>query len=219
MALYVIATPIGDIGDLSVRAREILARVDLVIGEEAKPTRRLLSAAGLSQKPIELLNEHSGVDDIAALSRMCVDQEVALVSDCGTPGFCDPGAELVAACRQSKVAVISVAGPSSLMSFISVLGVRISSFVFWGFLPLDKILRSQSLRALALEKRGVFLIETPYRFRRLLEELSVAVGARSLIVGLNLSCPDEMVVRGRASEILAMDLPPKPEFLIYLEGV
>ena len=217
MPLYVIATPIGEIGDLSPRAREILSRVNLVIGEEAKPARRLLSAAQLEQRPLELLNEHSDPSELQRLVDLCRHQEVALVADCGTPGFCDPGADLVAACRTHGISVRSVPGPSSLMAFISVLGRRLEQFVFWGFLPREPQARVQNLKSLAQERRPVFLIETPYRLGRLLEELHVHLPQHHLILGLELSTGSEQILEGHAEQLKALVAGKKAEFLLFIE--
>lgn len=217
MPVYVIATPIGDMSDLSPRAREILTRVTLVIGEEAKPTRQMLSAAGLSQRPLELLNEHSSPEDLKRLVELCRNQEVALVSDCGTPAFCDPGADLVAACRRNKIPVHSIPGPSSLMAFLSVLGRRLDQFVFWGFLPRDPEARLKSLKALAQERRPAFVIETPYRLTRLLDEFSQHLPRHQLVLGLELSTANEQILEGRADQLKPLVAGKKAEFLLYIE--
>jgi 16S rRNA (cytidine1402-2'-O)-methyltransferase len=216
MSLFVVATPIGSIQDLSPRARAILAQAELVIGEEAKPARRLLSQAGLAQRPLELLNEHSTAQDVARLTQLCREQMVALVSDCGTPGFCDPGAELVASCRRSGIRVQSVPGPSSLMAMLSVLGCRLQHFVFWGFLPRGHDERASALKGLAREKRPVFLLETPYRLARLLEDLEWAMPQRQLVIGIELSTENERLFSGRATELKKVEWPQKPEFVVFL---
>jgi len=218
MSLYVIATPIGEISDLSPRAREILSRVSVVIGEEAKPTRQMLSAAGVGQRPLELLNEHTcAPQDLERLVEMCAKQDVALVSDCGTPGFCDPGSDLVAACRQRGIHVRSVPGPSSLMAFISILGRRLDRFVFWGFLPRDPTARVQSLKALSQERRPVFVIETPYRLTRLMDEFAQHLPRHHLVLGLELSTENEQILEGRAEQLRPRIDGKKAEFLVFVE--
>src|SRR5688572_5468117 len=104
MALYVVATPIGNSKDITLRALEILKSAELIIGEEMKVLRQILKNAGVQAPQAETLNEHSTTKDIEFFVGECRDKTVALVSDCGTPGFCDPGADLVKACRKAGVA-------------------------------------------------------------------------------------------------------------------
>ena len=115
MSLTLVAVPIGNIGDITLRALETLKAADLYIGEERKPMFRLLKELGVeTPKNYELLNEHSEKNDIKNLAALCKDQKAVLVTDCGTPGFSDPGAELVNECRKMGIEVTSNPGPSSL---------------------------------------------------------------------------------------------------------
>ncbi len=216
MPLFVVATPIGDPEDLSPRAQRILIEADLIVGEEAKPTRRLLAPFGLQAKTIELLNEHSTAEDVQMLVEHCRSMRVALVTDCGTPGFCDPGAELVAACRSQGIPVHSAPGPSSLMTFLSLTGLRLDQFVFFGFLPRRPPERLTELKRLAQEQRAVVLMETPYRVHQLIDELSEHLPERPLMLGLDLSTTLERIVEGRPRAIKKMQLPPKPECVLML---
>ena len=117
MSLSVIATPIGNLGDISYRSVEILKAADLIIGEERKVVSKLIKHLSLGRKEIELLNEHSDQEDLDFLLNECRIKTIALVSDCGTPGFCDPGALLVKACRKAGIKIDILPGASSLMSF------------------------------------------------------------------------------------------------------
>lgn len=203
MALFVVATPIGNDRDFTLRALDVLKAADLVIGEELKALRPLLKAAGVQAPRLEQLNEHSTAEDIRFLVGECAAKSVALVSDCGTPGFCDPGADLVKACRSAGVAVHGVPGPSSLMALLSVAGVRVDSFLFAGFLPAKSEMRVKELKSLAREKRPVILLETPYRLGRLLDDLAEHFADRMCVVGLNLTGDGERVVEGRGRELKA----------------
>src|SRR5437868_15076635 len=120
--LYVVATPIGDTSEISLRALEILKSAEVIICESTKEASKLLRAHGITGKTYELLNEHTTPDEVKALCEICANKNVALVSDCGTPGFCDPGAHLVKLCRQKKILVKSVLGPSALMGLLSLSG-------------------------------------------------------------------------------------------------
>src|SRR5690606_7703502 len=116
MSLNVVATPIGPLDDITLRALQCLKDADLVIGEERKVTLQRLKHWGLLPKPIRLLNEHTEPDEVEELADLCRTQNVALISDCGTPGFCDPGADLVRLCREKKIEIRALPGASSLLS-------------------------------------------------------------------------------------------------------
>lgn len=216
MALYVIATPIGNSKDFTLRALEILKNADLIIGEELKVLRQILKAAGVQAKEMECLNEHSDAKDLAFLTDECKAKTVALVSDCGTPGFCDPGALLVKSCRDSKIDVHAVPGPSSLMALLSVCGERVDEFVFKGFLPAKMEERSKSWASLKKEGRPLILMETPYRLRKFLEDLGEHFPQRLCVLGLNLTQEGERVVRaqGKAMSSLVPESEGEPIVLI-----
>lgn len=218
MSLYVVATPIGNSDDLSPRARQILASADLILGEEHRVTSTLLKALGIPNKEIDLLNEHSTEKDIKELVKKCRDQRVALISDCGTPGFCDPGAELVGLCRAQKIAIHSIPGPSSLMAFLSVCGVRLDQFQFLGFLPAKGELRTPALKKLSRENQSTILMDTPYRLGRLLEELAGIFPKRKATIGMNLSKTEERIESGTLRELSDLLKNEKAEFLILLHS-
>lgn len=217
MALYVVATPIGNNKDFSLRAIEILREADLVVGEETKALRQILKAAGVQAKAMDQLNEHSDKKDIEFLTGEARDKMVALVSDCGTPGFADPGAELVAACRRGGVQIYSVPGASSLMALLSIAGYRLDEFLFAGFLPAKADEREARLKELQKEKRAFILLETPYRAKKLSEDLGQHFADRRCVLGLNLTQDDELVLTGLGREIAAAQVTmenPEPIVLI-----
>lgn len=215
MPLTIVATPIGHPEDITIRAKSILEKAEIVIGEEAKPTRRLLKSIDVPpQKPIELLNEHSDQERIQELAKLCQQQEVALVSDCGTPGFCDPGADLVKACRQKQVPVTSAPGPSSLMTFLSLCGERLDRFWFEGFLPANTEMRLQRLTQLQKMKSTLILMDTPYRLKKTLENCVKQFPNRKLVLGTNLSKENEQFLSGSASQVLSQLNEEKAEFVM-----
>ena len=201
MPLFVIATPIGNPKDITLHAVEALKAADLVIGEELKVLRQILKNAGVQAPKMEQLNEHSTADDIDFFVGECREKNVALVSDCGTPGFCDPGALLVKACRDQNIRVIAAPGPSSLMALLSVSGERVDEFLFRGFLPAKNEERASALRTLASEKRAVILMDTPYRLQKLMADIAATFPRRNCVVGINLTQEIELVVRGKGSEL------------------
>lgn len=202
MALFVVATPIGNALDFSLRALETLRNADLIIGEELKVLRQTLKAAGVQGTPLEQLNEHSTDQDIEHFVSECKTKTVALVSDCGTPGFCDPGADLVAACAAAGVTVKPVPGTSSLMCLLSVCGIRVDQFLFYGFLPNKAELRTQALENLQRETRPFVVMETPYRAGKFVEDLARTFPNHFCVLGLDLTGENEKLVRGRCRDLL-----------------
>ena len=203
MALFVVATPIGNAADFSSRALTTLREADLIIGEELKVLRQTLKSAGINGIPLEQLNEHSRTADITHFVEECSARKVALVSDCGTPGFCDPGAELVAACALAGVEVRPVPGASSLMTLLSVCGVRLERFLFYGFLPAKNELRLAALAALKKENHPFVLLETPYRCARIMDEIATFFPNHFCAVGLDLTGDKERVLRLKGHQLAA----------------
>ena len=214
MPLYVVATPIGNQEDLSPRAIKTLSDCNVIIGEEFREASTLLKHHGLTGKTLEQLNEHSSPEDLKPLVEMCRIQNVALISDCGTPGFCDPGAELVAACRSQGIKIIAVPGVSSLTTFLSLCGQRLNEFYFRGFLPANRDARASALKLLKNDSRAVILMDTPYRLSRLLQELAALMPERQATLGMNFTSDNE-AVRVNTLKNLANDFTDcKAEFLL-----
>lgn len=215
MSLYIVATPIGCDQDLSERARHILTDADMIIGEEPKEARKLLKQLGLLAKPCEFLNEHSKEDDLLELLEHCKTKKVALISDCGTPGFCDPGADLVKLCRKKNISVHPIPGVSSLMTFLSVSGEKLEQFWFRGFLPRDREQRKRAIQEVLKSKIPVVVMDTPYRLQALAKDLTAADPLRKSFWGLDLTTEQEQLVAGTMKECLAK-LPEEAEFLVLI---
>lgn len=216
MSLSVIATPIGDAKDISYRAVETLRDADVVIGEEFKEVSKLLKGLDIKGKLLEVLNEHSKPEDVEALLKLCLEKKVALVSDCGTPGFCDPGAALIQLCRKNNVEVRTLPGASALMGLLSLSGERINQFIFRGFLPAENEARAAEIKKLKTEKRAVILMDTPYRLKKLLTELSEAMPARRALLTCDLTQETEVVVEGLVKDLSSKLVKEKAEFMLLL---
>ncbi|MGE9743341.1 16S rRNA (cytidine(1402)-2'-O)-methyltransferase [Bdellovibrio bacteriovorus] len=217
--LYVVATPIGDVSEISLRALEILKNCDVVICESTKEASKLLRAHGITGKSYEVLDEHSTPEDKAALVPLCAEKTVALVSDCGTPGFCDPGADLVRLCRQKNVPVKSVLGASALMGLLSLSGQRIDEFVFRGFLPAENEARARALKDLTKEKRAIILMDTPYRLKKTLNDMKEHFAQRRFLLTLNLSQEEEIVLEGPIDKLIGGLKADKAEFMLLVYPV
>jgi 16S rRNA (cytidine1402-2'-O)-methyltransferase len=219
--LYLVATPIGNYDDITFRAINILKAADLLIYEERREGERLMRHFGI-EKPVETLNEHNeaaGSHNI--LQHLKAGKNVALVSDCGTPVFSDPGQVLVQKAVALGIRVIPIPGASSLMPALTVSGFSIDQFLFYGWLSPKKERRRTELRALQQERRTIVLMDTPYRLIPLLRDLAEAFGTtRRLCIALNLTMPDERMMYGTAPELhsACAAAGTKGEFVIVIEG-
>ena len=195
--LAVISTPIGNLGDLSPRAREELAAAELVAAEDTRRTGQLLTTLGLS-RPLVSLHEHNEGERIAELlERLCAGARIALVSDAGTPLLSDPGFELVRRVAQEGVTIVAVPGPSAITAALSIAGLPTERFSFEGFLPARLAERRTRLGELAAETRTLVFFEAPHRIAECLEDMSAAFGAeRRAAVARELTKVYETVYRG-----------------------
>lgn len=214
-SLYVVATPIGNLADISLRALHVLARVDVVACEDTRHTQQLLRAYGLDRPGSQLLALHQHNEAEAArhvLERLGQGQRVAYVSDAGTPAISDPGARLVAAVRQAGFRVMPLPGASSVTTALSASGMTGDhGFVFAGFLPSKATERQLAVQHLAQESRAVVLLEAPHRIEALAQALAV-LGQRPITLGRELTKQFEQIETLPAQDLSAW-LAEKPERL------
>lgn len=216
--LYIVATPLGHPDDISLRALKILKECEVVICESTKETSKLLRHHGITGKKYEVLDEHTRQDELPKLIELCKAQSCALVSDCGTPGFCDPGADLVQACRHRGIDTKIIPGPSSLAALLSISGVKTSEFLFVGFVPAESEARENRWRDLAQEKRALVVMDTPYRLTKTLEDLTRHLPKRKCILALDISLDSETVLEGSAATLLQALRGQKAEFIIFVRA-
>ncbi len=196
-ALYVVATPIGNLGDMSQRAREVLAAVDRVAAEDTRHSGRLLSHFGIAT-PLMSLHEHNEAQRTETiLARLAAGEAVALISDAGTPLISDPGFVLVRAVRAAGFTVLAVPGPSALVAALSIAGLPTDRFVFEGFLPAKAGARRTRLEAVAREPRTLVFYESPRRVADTLAVMIDVFGAeREAVLARELTKQHESVTGG-----------------------
>ncbi len=216
--LSIVATPIGNPADITLRAIEVLKTVDAVVCEEAKPGSTLLKRLGIIDKELVLLNEHNEAEMAAdLLMRLLNGESMALISDCGTPVFADPGAYLIQLAASSGVKVVPVPGASSLMAALSVLDFKVGQFYFGGFLSREPELRRKELARLRGMKVPVLLMDTPYRLKALLEDVSKVFGRQVYVtVAFDLTMPTESIMRGGAADVIRQVGSRKGEFILIV---
>lgn len=202
--LYVVATPIGNLGDITRRAVEVLSAVDLVAAEDTRHTRRLLQHLGID-RPLLSLHEHNERERMhALLERLRAGEQVALVSDAGTPLISDPGYPLVRACRAEGIRVVPVPGASALIAALSVAGLPTDRFRFEGFLPRRATARRERLQALATAPETLVFYESAHRIEESLADLCAVFGeAREAVLARELSKRHETLLDGTLGELLA----------------
>ncbi len=219
--LYVVATPLGNLGDLSLRAMEVLRAVPVVAAEDTRRTRGLLSHLGASPRLLSY-HAHSEEPRLEVLLEILQDgRDVALVSDAGTPVVSDPGTDLVAAARASGITVIPIPGPSAVATALSAAGLKADRYLFLGFIPRKGSERARLLARAAVEEWSVVFFEAPPRLADLLEDLARAVGdSRRAVVARELTKLHEEFRAGTLAELAGYysEHPPRGEITIVLEG-
>jgi 16S rRNA (cytidine1402-2'-O)-methyltransferase len=219
--LYVVATPLGNLGDLSLRAMEVLRAVPVVAAEDTRRTRGLLSHLGTSPRLLSY-HAHSEEPRLGALLEILHDgRDVALVSDAGTPVVSDPGTDLVAAARASGITVVPIPGPSAVATALSAAGLKGDRYLFLGFIPRKGSERARLLARAAAEEWSVVFFEAPPRLADLLEDLARAVGdGRRAVVARELTKLHEEFRAGTLAELAGYysEHPPRGEITIVLEG-
>ena len=218
--LYLCATPIGNLEDITFRVIRILKEVDLIAAEDTRHSIKLLNYYGI-QTPMTSYHEFNKVDKARYLvERMQQGMKVALVTDAGTPGISDPGEELVRQCYQAGVEVTSLPGPSACITALTLSGMSTRRFAFEAFLPSDKKERRQILLNLKEETRTAVLYEAPHRLKKTLQELYEALGDRQIALCRELTKKYETVLSMALSEALAYyeQKEPRGEYVLILEG-
>jgi 16S rRNA (cytidine1402-2'-O)-methyltransferase len=219
--LYIVAMPIGNPKDITLRALDVLKSVDVLICEERKIGFRYRSAYGLTQE-WELLNEHNHEEQSPILIKRLKDEHksAALVSDAGTPLFADPGSELVRLCRYENIPVVPVPGASSLMTALMGSGLDLKQFMYYGFLPANTEERLNALKKIrSWQDWDIVFLETPYRLKQFLRDMIQVLGAkRKGIIAYRLTFPEEQFIEGELDKLSKLsETLPKGEFVFILK--
>lgn len=199
--LYIVATPIGNLEDVSARALRVLGSVDWIACEDTRRTSKLMSRFGIETRMVSChrFNERKRLEPVLRILRQGGD--VALVSDGGTPGVSDPGTILVAAADREGIRVVPLPGPSAVVALLSVTGLPSDRFVFDGFLPHRAGERRRRLRELRDEARTLVVFETPHRIRQALRDMAEILGDRTIVLARELTKRHEAILKGTAREL------------------
>jgi len=222
--LYVVAVPIGNIDDITLRALKTLQKVDRIICEDLKPARRLLSKLKIEHDLNSLipLNEHTESENTQIIFDQLLQEDVtmALISDAGTPLFADPGNALIKKCHEYSIQVIPVPGASSLMASLMVSGISLNKFMYYGFLPANSQKRLSELRSINKKSNiDLIFLEAPYRLKQFLRDMTKVLGPkREAIIFYKLTYPEQKVIFGNLKELIQKtENMPKGEFVFILK--
>ena len=196
--LYIVATPIGNLADITSRALDVLKSVDMIACEDTRVTAKLLTNYKIS-KPLLIYNEHKGLERV--LKELELGKDLAYVTDAGTPGISDPGAFLVHKAIERKIDIVPIPGPSAVAAALSASGFRAEEFVFLGFPPHKKG-RETFFKKLAEEPRTIVLYESTHRIEKALESMAKVIPDRKIALFRELTKKFETTYRGKPSEVL-----------------
>lgn len=218
--LYIVPTPIGNLDDITIRAVQVLKKVDLILCEDTRRSKKLLNHLGIRSqlRSHHKFNEHSEVEYI--VKKIKEDRNVAVISDAGTPGISDPGFLIVRTCLENEIEVECLPGPTALIPALMVSGISSDKFIFEGFLPIKKG-RKTKLSILALEKRTMIFYESPHKLLRTLLDFENSFGPkRKISVSRELTKLYEETMRGTVEEMkeIYKNKKPKGEYVIVVEG-
>ncbi|MBU2236044.1 16S rRNA (cytidine(1402)-2'-O)-methyltransferase [Patescibacteria group bacterium] len=215
--LYTVATPIGNLDDITLRAIKTLKEVDVIACEDTRHTLKLLNHYDIS-KPLISYHQHSKVSKIDYLiDALKSGKNIAIVTDAGTPGISDPGQVLISKAVEKGIKVIPIPGSSAVIAALSVAGVPTDTFIFLGFLPLKKG-RKRIIESFKDEKRTIVLYESPHRIEKLLGELKEVLEDRQIVVARELTKMFEEILKGTVSEVQEKLKVIKGEFVVIVSA-
>lgn len=217
--LYVVATPIGNLEDVTLRALRVLRSVALIAAEDTRAARRLLAKYDI-ETPVTSYFEHNKLTKLDYILGTLQEKDVAIISEAGTPGISDPGFELIRAAIEKGIQVVPVPGPSSVIAALSISGLPTDQFVYVGFLPRKPGERRRALQLLAVEPRTIVAFEAPHRLIESLEDIKEVLGDRRIAVIRELTKIHEETLRTSVARAIGHFVvhPPRGEFTLVIAG-
>ena len=217
--LYIVATPIGDLDDITLRAIKTFEEVDFVFAEDTRVTKKLLNHLGI-EKIVNRYDEHTKMHQVSNIANMLENgNKIALVTDAGTPCISDPGFEVVDEALKRGIKVIPIPGPSAMTAAASVAGISTRRFCFEGFLPKKKG-RQTLLKSLATEERTIVIFESPHRIEKTLRDIETFIGVREVVIVREITKIYEEILRGTTTELIEKlsQNPIKGEIVLLIKG-
>jgi 16S rRNA (cytidine1402-2'-O)-methyltransferase len=215
--LYVVATPIGNLEDITLRALRVLREVKLIAAEDTRKTRRLLNHYDI-KTPVTSYYEHNKLSKLDYILDQLKENDVAIVSEAGMPGISDPGYELIVAASRKNTPVVPVPGPSAVTTALAVSGLPTDRFIYIGFLPSRSGARRRTLESITTEPGTIIALEAPHRLTATLKDILAVLGDRRLAIGRELTKLHEEVFRGNVSGAIKHFTEPRGELTLVIEG-
>ena len=218
--LFLVATPIGNLGDISSRAAQTLSETDFIAAEDTRVTQKLLAHLKIKKQLVSYHEHNRRESGEKIVSRILSGEKCALVSDAGTPGISDPGEELVRLCVEAGISIVAIPGPCAAVTALVLSGLPAGRFVFEGFLSTARKSRFERLRELKTEKRTMVFYEAPHKLTRTLSDMLAAFGDRKVSISRELTKLYDETMRCTLSEAASYykQNPPRGEFVLIIEG-
>ncbi len=219
--LYIVATPIGNLEDISLRALRILREVDMIAAEDTRKTIKLLNHYGIKKTLVSYYEHNKAERGDYLVKQLAGGKKIAVVSDAGTPGISDPGEDIIKLAVENSIKVTMIPGPSAVITGLVISGLPTGRFVFEGFLSMNKRVRKERINALRDETRTIVLYEAPHKLIYTLRELYDALGNRKIVLARELTKKFEQVIRCTLEEAVVRfeKEPPRGEFVLIIDGI
>ena len=215
--LYIVATPIGNLEDITLRAIRILKEVDLIAAEDTRHTLKLLNHLNISKPMISYHRHNEEIRVEVLIKKLKEGKNIAVVSDAGTPGICDPGEIVIKKCIEENIKVVPIPGACAMINALITSGIDTSEFIFLGFLPLNKKNRKNKLDEIKNANKTIILYEAPHKLKNTLGDLKNILENRKIVIARELTKIHEEYIRGTVEEILSIVDNFKGEMIILIE--
>ena len=219
--LYLVATPIGNLEDITLRAIKVLKEVDLIAAEDTRQTLKLLNHLEISKKLISYHRHNEDVKKELLIEKLLEGQNIAVVTDAGTPAISDPGEEIVKEAIKNNINIVPIPGACALINALIASGLDTKEFSFYAFLPLNKKLRKNKFDEIKKDGKTAIIYEAPHKLINTLKDILNNLGDRKIVLARELTKIHEEFIRGNVTEIINnfKDKEPKGEFIILIEGI
>ena len=217
--LYIVATPIGNLEDITLRAIRVLKEVDLIAAEDTRHTLKLLNHLEISKPLISYHRHNEEVKSDVLIQKLKSGQNIALVSDAGTPGICDPGEEIIKKCIELDIQIVPIPGACAMVNSLICSGLDTKEFVFLGFLPLNKKLRKKKINEIENSNKTVIIYEAPHKLETTLNDLKkILTSERRITLAREITKIHEQFIRGNIDNLLEQSKGLKGEIVLLIEG-
>ena len=216
--LYIVATPIGNLEDITLRAIRILKEVDLIAAEDTRHTLKLLNHLEISKQLISYHRHNEEIRSDLLIKELMEGKNIALVSDAGTPGISDPGEEIIKKCIENNISIIPVPGACAMINALICSGISTNEFIFLGFLPLNKKIRKEKIEEIKKSTKTIILYEAPHKIKNTLIDLKDILENRKVVLAREITKIHEEFIRGTIEELIIKAENLKGEIVLIIEG-